>query len=47
LETPPLLTADQIVRYNDLRGYDAADPCDAVPEGHDAAMWRRHNGCDG
>ena len=47
VETPPLLTADQIARYNDLRGYGAADPCDAVPEGHDAAMWRRHNGCDG
>jgi hypothetical protein len=47
LETPPLLTVDQIARYNDLRGYGAADPCDAVPEGHDAAMWRRHNGCDG
>jgi hypothetical protein len=47
LETPPLLTAEQIARYNDLRGYGAADPCDAVPEGHDAAMWRRHNGCDG
>lgn len=47
LETPPLLTADQIARYNDLRGYGAADPCDAVPDGHDAAMWRRHNGCDG
>jgi hypothetical protein len=46
LETPPLLTADQIARYNDLRGYDAANPCDAVPEGHDPAMWRRHNGCD-
>lgn len=47
LETPPLLTADQIARYNDLRGYGASNPCDAVPAGHDAAMWRRHNGCDG
>ena len=47
VETPPLLTADQIARYNDLRGYGEVDPCDAVPEGHDAAMWRRHNGCDG
>jgi hypothetical protein len=27
-----------------LRGY-AEDPCLAVPEGHDAAMWRKHNGC--
>lgn len=47
LETPPLLTADQIARYNDLRGYGASVPCDVVPEGHDPAMWRRHNGCDG
>ncbi len=46
LETPPLLTADQIARYADLRGYGAADPCATVPEGHDPAMWRRHNTCD-
>jgi len=45
LETPPLLTADQIARYNDLRGYGAASPCDAVPEGHNPEMWRRHNSC--
>jgi len=47
LETPPLLTADQIALYNDLRCYGAADPCDAVPEGHDPTMWRRHNVCNG
>ena len=46
LETVPLLTTEQIARYNELRGYAAADPCDAVPEGHDPAMWRRHNNCD-
>jgi alpha-acetolactate decarboxylase len=45
LETPPLLTAAQISRYNDLRGYGAADPCTNVPKGHDPAMWRRHNNC--
>ena len=45
LSTPPLLTDAQIKKYNVLRGY-AADPCAAVPEGHDPAMWRRHNGCD-
>lgn len=45
LETAPLLTADQIARYKDLRGYGAADPCAAVPEGHDPTMWRRHNNC--
>jgi hypothetical protein len=47
LETVPLLSPAQIARYEALRGYGAADPCDAVPEGHDRAMWRRHNGCDG
>ena len=46
LETPPLLTAGQIARYNELRGYGAADPCANVPEGHDPAMWRRHNNCE-
>lgn len=46
LETSPLLTAEQIGRYNHLRGYGAADPCANVPEGHDAAMWRRHNNCE-
>lgn len=45
LETPPLLTAEQIARYNELRGYGADDPCVAVPESHDPAMWRRHNNC--
>lgn len=44
LAMPPLLTAEQIRRYNQLRGY-AADPCETVPDGHDAAMWRRHNNC--
>jgi hypothetical protein len=46
LETPPLLSAQQISRYNTLRGYDTNnDPCAFVPEGHDPQMWRRHNNC--
>ena len=45
LETPNVLTADQIKKYNVLRGY-ADDPCTNVPEGHDPNMWRRHNGCE-
>ena len=44
LRTTPLLTEAQIERYGVLRGY-AEDPCDGVPDGHDAQMWRRHNGC--
>ncbi|MDE0239523.1 MAG: hypothetical protein OXQ84_04895 [bacterium] len=45
LKTLPLLTGDQIARYNVLRGY-AGDPCASPPEGHDASMWRKHNDCD-
>lgn len=45
LSTPALLTDAQIARYNSLRGY-GADPCAAVPAGHDPAMWRKHNGCE-
>lgn len=46
LKTPKILTEAQIARYNQLRGYSDADPCSAVPEGHNAEMWRKHNGCD-
>ncbi len=45
LETLPLLTETQIARYNVLRGY-ADDPCASPPKGHDAEMWRKHNGCN-
>lgn len=45
LMTLELLTAEQVARYAILRGY-AADPCSSVPDGHDATMWRRHNGCE-
>ena len=46
LETPPLLSQEQIAQYNALRGYGESDPCIAVPEGHNPEMWRRHNNCD-
>ncbi|GAA0771448.1 hypothetical protein E1180_05695 [Roseibium denhamense] len=45
LETPPLLTEAQITAYKRLRGYQD-DPCSTVPEGHDEAMWKKHNGCN-
>jgi len=45
LSTPPLLTRAQLDRYADLRGY-ARDPCANAPAGHDADLWRRHNGCN-
>jgi Spy/CpxP family protein refolding chaperone len=44
LATPHLLTPQQVAKYVELRGY-AKEPCNFVPEGHDAAMWRLHNSC--
>ena len=46
LKTPNILTPHQVKQYNMLRGYGAADPCANPPKGHDAKMWRKHNGCD-
>jgi len=45
LKTPDILTAEQIKKYNDLRGYFAEDPCEKVPAGHSAEMWKKHNNC--
>ncbi len=45
LKTLPLLTGDQIARYNVLRGY-SGDPCASPPQGHDLRMWRKHNDCE-
>ncbi len=46
LRTPEILTDNQIKKYNALRGYSNSDPCANVPEGHNAEMWRKHNGCN-
>ena len=46
LKTPEILSEDQIKKYNALRGYSNPDPCANIPEGHDAEMWRKHNGCE-
>lgn len=46
LETPGILEPEQIENYNRLRGYSSSEPCAPVPNGHDAAMWRRHHGCE-
>lgn len=43
-KTVELLSADQIHRYNVLRGY-TQDPCENIPEGHDPQMYRKHMGC--
>lgn len=44
LQTPNILTNKQIVLYNQLRGY-SKEPCENIPEGHNAEMWKKHNGC--
>lgn len=44
LETPSILNASQIERYNQLRGY-SDDPCSNVPQGHNREMWLKHNNC--
>jgi len=45
LKTPRILSSQQIEKYNRLRGYNSGDPCQSIPEGHDAVMWKKHNGC--
>lgn len=46
LKTPDILTQNQIMKYNILRGYSADDPCANIPVGHDPVMWRKHNNCE-
>jgi len=46
LKTPDILSKDQIEEYNRIRGYSNPDPCANSPEGHNAEMWRKHNGCN-
>lgn len=46
LKTPDILSPEQIEKYNALRGYANPNPCANIPEGHDAEMWRQHNGCN-
>lgn len=45
LMTPKILTSKQIEKYNNLRGYGSGDPCENIPVGHDAEMWKKHNDC--
>ncbi len=45
LKSLPLLTSEQVQRYNTLRGYFSDDPCANIPEGHNPEMWKKHNNC--
>ncbi|GAB5415266.1 MAG: hypothetical protein Cons2KO_28690 [Congregibacter sp.] len=48
LKTLSVLSAEQVERYAELRGYTggASDPCSQIPAGHDPVMWKQHNGCN-
>jgi len=46
LETPDILSKDQMKKYNEIRGYSNPDLCANIPEGHNAKMWKKHNGCN-
>ncbi|MBT3321940.1 MAG: hypothetical protein HN392_06605 [Anaerolineae bacterium] len=41
-----ILTVEQVAQYNELRGYTSDDPCNNIPDGHDAELWRQHNNCE-
>ena len=45
LKTRIILTPEQIVLYNKLRGYSSDDPCENIPNGHDPEMWKKHHNC--
>ena len=45
LETPDVVTPQQIALYNRLRGYSSEDPCKNIPKGHDPEMWKKHHNC--
>lgn len=40
-----ILTNQQVKQYNELRGYLSSNPCENIPEGHDAELWKMHNNC--
>lgn len=46
LETPKILSEQQVILYNELRGYSSGDPCNNFPQGHNVAMWKKHNSCE-
>jgi len=45
LKTLKILNEKQVEEYNQIRGYNFGNPCENIPEGHDAEMWKKHNNC--
>lgn len=42
-----ILTSEQVEKYNILRGYTGeTNPCENIPEGHNAKLWKLHNNCE-
>jgi len=41
-----ILSDEQVAQYNELRGYTSGDPCNNIPDGHDAELWKQHNNCE-
>lgn len=46
LEMADIVSKEQVKKYNKLRGYDSDDICDNIPEGHNAELFKKHNGCE-
>lgn len=47
LQMVDILSSEQVVKYNELRGYTKdGGPCANIPEGHDAELWKQHNNCE-
>lgn len=46
LSMSEILAPHQVEQYNRLRGYISGDPCENIPKGHAAELWKKHNNCD-
>lgn len=46
LSMQEILTTEQVEQYDELRGYASGNPCENIPEGHDAEQWKLHNNCE-
>ena len=46
LSMSEILAPHQVEQYNRLRGNISGDPCENIPKGHAAELWKKHNNCD-